>query len=99
MDTGPLDSHEDLGMNAPKSHRVQYRKVTTCSPIHAAGHVTEINITNPDLLSNGDTVVYYKFGDAGGNNYTYEYNLHNLALNNGYAFTYGHSTPTMSKIY
>lgn len=30
MDTGYIDSHEALGINAPKSERVQYRKVTTC---------------------------------------------------------------------
>ena len=29
MDSGRLDSHDDIGINAPKSHRVQYRKVTT----------------------------------------------------------------------
>ena len=30
MDTGQIDSHQALGINAPKSERVQYRKVTTC---------------------------------------------------------------------
>ena len=30
MDTGSIDSHEALGINAPKSERVQYRKVSTC---------------------------------------------------------------------
>ena len=30
MDTGYIDSHEALGINAPKSQRVQYRKVSTC---------------------------------------------------------------------
>lgn len=30
MDTGLIDSHHALGINAPKSERVQYRKVTTC---------------------------------------------------------------------
>lgn len=37
MDTGHIDSHQALGINAPKSERVQYRKVTTCklSAFHA----------------------------------------------------------------
>ena len=30
MDTGHIDSHQALGINAPESERVQYRKVTTC---------------------------------------------------------------------
>lgn len=30
MDTGHIDSHQALGINAPKSERIQYRKVTTC---------------------------------------------------------------------
>lgn len=30
MDTGHIDSHQALGINAPQSERVQYRKVTTC---------------------------------------------------------------------
>ena len=30
MDSGPIDSHDALGINAPNSERVQYRKVTTC---------------------------------------------------------------------
>ena len=34
MDTGLLDSHGDLGVNAPPEHRVQFRRVTTCAPLH-----------------------------------------------------------------
>ena len=30
MDTGYIDSHEALGINAPRFERVQYRKVSTC---------------------------------------------------------------------
>lgn len=30
MDTGHIDSHQALGINAPKFERIQYRKVTTC---------------------------------------------------------------------
>lgn len=33
MDTGLIDSHVALGINAPKSERVQYRKVTTCKRV------------------------------------------------------------------
>lgn len=33
MNTGPLDSHSNLGVNAPESDRVTYQKQVTCSPI------------------------------------------------------------------
>ncbi|OQU98126.1 hypothetical protein CLAIMM_03951 [Cladophialophora immunda] len=33
LDTGPLDSNDVFGLNAPQSHRITYRKVTTCAPI------------------------------------------------------------------
>ncbi|KAJ9641716.1 uncharacterized protein PV06_03738 [Exophiala oligosperma] len=33
FDTGLLNSHEDLGINAPTENRVQYRRRTVCSPL------------------------------------------------------------------
>jgi hypothetical protein len=33
MNTGPLDSHVQFGVNAPESDRVTYLKQVTCSPI------------------------------------------------------------------
>ncbi|KAF2258850.1 hypothetical protein CC78DRAFT_477176, partial [Lojkania enalia] len=35
MDTGQLDSHLHLGLNAHEEDRVQYRRLTTCAPINA----------------------------------------------------------------
>jgi len=37
LDTGSLDSHEDLGLNQPLSNRVHFRRVTTCSPLVSEG--------------------------------------------------------------
>lgn len=33
LDTGPIDSHYDLGIDAKKEDRVTYRRVTTCAPL------------------------------------------------------------------
>lgn len=33
IDSGLIDSHHALGINAPKSERIEYRKVTTCKLI------------------------------------------------------------------
>ena len=33
MDTGFIDSHFDLGMNARPENRIKYRRVTTCAPL------------------------------------------------------------------
>ena len=50
MDTGLIDSHQALGINAPKSERVQYRKVTTCKLYFLS---FKLNIYNSDLGAYG----------------------------------------------
>ena len=114
MDTGYIDSHEALGVNAPKSERVQYRKVSTCklplhprlplcfgylldeiliqrtigSPIHTKGYTTELNDTNPTDTDYGDILFQYNYGPvAGVSNYTYQYDVRNSLLSNGYSLT------------
>lgn len=88
MDTGYIDSHEALGVNAPKSERVQYRKVSTCSPILTKGYTTGLNDTNPTDTDYGDLLLQYNYGSvAGVSNYTYQYDVHNSLLSNGYSLT------------
>lgn len=88
MDTGHIDSHQALGINAPKSERIQYRKVTTCSPIHTRGYATIFNDTNPEDLANGDTFQRFFYGPVPQiSNYTYEYDTHNLVGSNSYQLT------------
>ena len=45
MDTGLIDSHDHLGINAKKSDRIQYRKITTCSVLNSTGRYDEVNKT------------------------------------------------------
>ncbi|KAL9024837.1 MAG: hypothetical protein Q9196_006223 [Gyalolechia fulgens] len=87
MDTGPLDSHHTLGMNAPLSDRIHYRKLTTCSPLSAKDRFEAHNDTDFDHIAYGDTFVDYSFGSVGEFNFTYQYNMHSLVDTNGYELT------------
>ncbi|KAL8719745.1 MAG: hypothetical protein Q9225_003289 [Loekoesia sp. 1 TL-2023] len=75
IDTDLIDTHEILGINAPKRDRVQYRRVTTCSVLHTKDHYSMVNQTDAD----GNTImsVHYNFGALPelDQNYTYSYNL------------------------
>ena len=84
MDTGLIDSHDHIGINAPKVHRVQYRKFTTCSPIQTKDYRTEVNDIDINSPTFNDTLVRYYYGDATGANYTYQYNKHSLLEDDGY---------------
>lgn len=86
MDSGLLDSHSDIGINARESGRVQYRKVTTCSPIHFSSYVRDFNDTDPDHLAYGDRLFDIMLGGAPGiTDYTLRYNMHTKVDNIGYA--------------
>ncbi|KAL0257341.1 hypothetical protein SLS55_008152 [Diplodia seriata] len=63
-----LDSHVDLGLNAPAHERVRFRRVSSCAPVKMDGHrsmfrspETEMNYTR------------YYYGPTTGRNFTYEY--------------------------
>lgn len=85
MDTGPIDSHAVLGINAPEHERVTYRKVTTCSPIHLRGREQDWNNTNKGAGTYGETFQRFFLGPMVDiSNYTYEYNEHTAYDNIGY---------------
>lgn len=48
LDTGPVDSHVDLGINTPPGNRVTYQKINTCSPVHSTPFARIINTSNTD---------------------------------------------------
>ena len=88
LDTGLLDSGRDLGINTPDNQHLQYRKLTTCSPINATGHTTIVNITSDDTpypAVSGDTIILYNLGDTPGEtNYTWLYNIHSVISQTGW---------------
>ena len=87
MDTGAVDSHQVLGVNAPPADRITYRKVTTCSPIQTKGYAEEWNNTVPNTLTTGDTFDRLYFGPISDiSNFTYAHDEHSPF--NGYQLEY-----------
>jgi hypothetical protein len=41
LDTGMIDTHNDLGINALPGDRLGYRRVTTCTALNDTGHTTD----------------------------------------------------------
>jgi hypothetical protein len=83
VDTGLLDSRDDLGINTPDFGRVQFRKVNTCAPLRTKGFMTVMNDTNFN-----SQILYYNFGSASYvidiYNYTFMYNTATFAGQVGY---------------
>jgi hypothetical protein len=75
MDTGLVDSHDDLGINTPQKERLKYRRVTTCSVLDQQGYVA--NSSAPGLMT-------WNYGPNVGKNYTWSYNTNVLRANMGY---------------
>lgn len=89
MDTGPIDSHVVLGINTRPADRITYRKVTTCSPLHAKGYMTLWNDTDSAHTAYGDLFQRFWYGPiANVSDYTYKYNTHAVVDNYGYALKY-----------
>jgi hypothetical protein len=84
MDTGPLDSNDDFGINAPPKDRVKYRKQTTCSPVSVDGFSSVC--TSP--VASGLLYECYNLGPFQGQKYTYLYNPLALEANTGYQIGY-----------
>lgn len=51
LDTGQLDSHTVLGLNAAPENRVTYRRVTTCAPLGTNDRITWLNTSQSDNVS------------------------------------------------
>lgn len=69
FDTGVIDSHSDLGMNAPHNDRLAYRRITTCAVLNGTGYATGWNGSD----DNTTDPAYVFYGPSPGNDYTYSY--------------------------
>lgn len=82
LDTGPLNSDTDLGINAPESERMSYRRVLHCSPLVAEGFEQNYN-------RSGVPYARYYYGRQTFNqsrqstNHTYEHSQVALPLDSG----------------
>jgi len=81
-----IDSHDHLGINAPKHDRVQYQKITSCAPLRASRFVAEVNgSTENGPGMDGDVLYEYLYGPVGDvTEYTYLYNTHAILDQFGY---------------
>ena len=75
FDTGFIDSHHDLGINAPLFDRLSYRRLTTCAVLNHTGYVVD---TAP--VGNGTNTTYAYYGTVAGQNGSYTYSYANPAL-------------------
>lgn len=73
IDSGFLDSHWDLGLNAPASKRIQTKITLHCAPLQVANHKRSSNRPLPGLLLSYDQYFYGEslFGEKFGRNFTY----------------------------
>jgi hypothetical protein len=67
MDTGMLDSLEDLGINIPLEYRFQLRLITTCAPLKTQGYMSDFNDTEYGAVKR------YMYGSDGlSSDFTYQ---------------------------
>ena len=77
FDTGPLDSHQHLGINAPEQDRIQYRWRSTCTPLNITGHATVLRDTvyEGTIVSKDEPIIEVNLGPLAAfeKNYTFLY--------------------------
>ena len=79
-----IDSHKDLGINAPQRERVQFQKTTTCAPLVTEGYAELKNGSEISAELTGTQYVFYNYGSVGSTNWTYLYSLD--AVHSGFAY-------------
>ncbi len=57
LDTGYIDSHEHLGLNAPENERIQIRNVYQCAPLRTTGYTSNV-------VGLGQNYTRYHYGSA-----------------------------------
>jgi hypothetical protein len=74
LDSGPLDSNDDLGLNAPQDQRFTYRRLLQCAPLKTKGFRSTYNISqdksitayhygNPILVGDSPSNITYEYSD------------------------------------
>lgn len=77
LDTGEIDSHKHLGINADPKDRLTYQRITTCAVLNDTGYVqgwdgTVMNTTSPKPDPD-NARAYYGPSTYKNTNYTYSY--------------------------
>ncbi|KAI9884425.1 MAG: hypothetical protein M1823_003779 [Watsoniomyces obsoletus] len=84
MDTGPLDSLQDFGINLRPSERIVYRRVTTCAPLRWQRDFSKMTNVTRTTGKESMTLLRFYFGPFQGANYTYQYNMDSRLTGGGY---------------
>ncbi|KAF2090371.1 hypothetical protein K490DRAFT_35524 [Saccharata proteae CBS 121410] len=71
IDSGHINSHEDLGINAAPKDRFTYRQITTCAPVKTDGFTTVLNGSDGSLRSQYEDYQYGPSYLAAPNTYEY----------------------------
>jgi hypothetical protein len=82
MLTNPIDTHSDLGINAPPDERLILQRQATCAPLNLTGRTDFI----PGTLE-GEVYEIYYFGASLGPNYTTSASSYSLASDAGYVLS------------
>ncbi|KAK4501036.1 hypothetical protein PRZ48_006842 [Zasmidium cellare] len=101
IDTGYLDSSRDFGINLGHEYTIQYRKVSTCSPIHTNGFVKVVNTTGTPLAADyleGTVLFQYMYGPQFDYNFTYQYEFQQMFYPIGYTTAVAEYIPGNSTI-
>jgi hypothetical protein len=76
MTTDAIDSHLSLGINAPPSDRITYRRITTCAPLHTANYTAIVNGSLP-----GERIQMFFYGNVSTEGVTLNtYNISTYAI-------------------
>ncbi|KAL5610921.1 hypothetical protein FOBRF1_007038 [Fusarium oxysporum] len=78
MDTGYINSNYHLGINARREQSIEFRQVTTCSPMQS-NHYTSNNATNVT-----DLVWSFYYGPLLESEPTYNYSFRRTTITDGY---------------
>lgn len=96
LDTGYIDSHEHLGLNAPFDERVIFRTVLQCAPLATKGYTSNVS------TSTGNYTTYNYGPRMSGSNYTQRASRSDtqyLTAGNEFKLGYDPVLPTLSCLF
>ncbi|KAI0025906.1 hypothetical protein F4780DRAFT_789387 [Xylariomycetidae sp. FL0641] len=83
LDSGLLDSHKDLGINAPENERFQFRRTLQCAPLKTEGYTSQFNLSADRSYTRywyGPKSFIGNFTDEASNDRVYELAAVNISL-------------------
>lgn len=72
--TKALNSHHQLGINAPSSRRIDIHKELTCAPLRQIREAINGSAGETDAGTEGHIFIRYLYGPVASSNFTYQYN-------------------------